>query len=268
MHNTIPRPPIAAVISLAAAITLMVGATAPPATTLHAAPAPRLTTQAVALVANPLAQIWDVGTGADTSHPLPVGANPIAPVTEQVIRSVATYGGQLLTGQGQLIPGEISAQVKNVQNALPAVQSLLVEDVAVIPAVALGAFFLTATVIGSLPASASDLPALADIWLRAALLPPLKWVYNGFAIRNAIAVALQPPSSAPEPVTAATTASTKPIQRQASSGHTNTTNATASAKRVTPPTSKRSAKPAAASSTTTRAKSGVAGAQRQPQAAP
>jgi hypothetical protein len=112
---------------------------------------------------------------------------------------VATYGGQLLSGQGHLIPAEVSAQVKNLQDALPAVQGLLADDIAVIPAVAFSAFFLTALVIGSLPASVNALPSLAEIWLRAVFFPPLKWVYNAFAIRNVIAVALQPPSSQPQP---------------------------------------------------------------------
>jgi hypothetical protein len=269
MDTTISHRPIPAMISLAAAVTLTVGTTAPSATTLHTPPAPHVVTQAVALTANPLEQIWDVFTGVDTSYPLPAGANPIAPITEQVLRSVATYSGQLLSGQGHLIPGEIAMQVKNLQDALPAVQELLIDGIAVIPVVAFSAFFLTAMVIGSLPASTSALPGLVDIWLRAVLFPPLKWVYNGFAIRNVIAEALQPPSSQPEPAAAVAKSSTEPAQRRASSARGATKAAAASsapAKRA--PASKRSAKPTAASSTTSPAKTGVAGSQRQRQAAP
>ena len=271
MDTTISHRPIAAMISLAAAVALTVGTTTPSATALHTPPAPHVVTQAVALTANPLEQIWDVFTGVDTSHPLPTGANPIAPITEQVLRSVATYSGQLLSGQGHLIPDEVSAQVKNLQDALPAVQELLIDDIAVIPAAAFSAFFLTFLVIGSLPASAATaLPGLVDIWLRAVFYPPLKWVYNGFAIRNLIATALQPPSSQPEPGGAVAKSSTEPAQRKASSarGATKAVVAANSAPAKRVPTSKRSAKPAAGSSTTTRAKTGVGGSQRQRQAAP
>ena len=267
MDTTISHRPTAVMISLTAAVTLTVGTIAPSAIALHTAPVPHVVTQAVALTANPLEQIWDVVTGVDTSYPLPPGSNPIAPITEQMLRSVANYGGQLLSGQGHLISGEISAQVKNLQNALPAVQSLLVDAVAVIPATAFSAFFLTAMVIGSLPASTSALPGLVEIWLKAVLFPPLKWVYNGFAIRNVIAAALQPPSSQPEPAAAAAS-STEPAQRKASSARGSTKAAAHSAPAKRAPTSKLSAKPSAASSTATRAKTGVAGSQRQRHAAP
>lgn len=244
MDTTISHRPIAAMISLTAAVTLTVSTTAPSATASHTPPAPHVVTQAVALAANPLEQIWDVFTGVDTSHPLPAGANPIAPITEQVLRSVATYSGELLSGQGHLIPGEISAQVKTIQDALPVVQELLIDDIGVIPAAVFSAFFLTALVIASLPASAATaLPGLIDIWLRAVFYPPLKWVYNGFAIRNLIAGT----GPAPGVIRACATKA-------------------APAKRAL--TSKRSAKPTAASSTATRAKTGVAGSQRQRPSAP
>jgi len=269
MDTTHARRPFAALIALAAAITLMMGAMAPSIPTPHAPSTPQVVTQAVALTANPLAQIWDVFTGVDATHPLPAGSNPIAPITEQVLRSVATYSGQLLSGQGHLIPGEIATQVKNFQDALPTVQALLIDDIAVIPVSAFSAFFLTAMVIGSLPASLSALPGLAEILLRAVLVPPLKWVYNGFAIRNAIATALQPPTAAapePEPAAAAAAAAaSQPVSRGASSARGITPKAsTPPAKRTTAPASKRSAKPAtAASSTPAGGKNGVAGSGRQ-----
>ena len=269
MDTTISRRPIAALVALVAAITLAVGSTTPPATTLHAAsPAPRVIAEAVALAANPLTQVWDVFTGVDTTHPLPAGSNPIAPITEQLLRSVATYGGQLLSGQGHLIPGEIATQMKNLQDTLPTIQGLLADDIAVIPAAAFSAFFLTAMVIGSLPGSASALSGLPEIWLRAVFVPPLKWAYNGFAIRNAIATALQPPTSTPEPAAASATpaAPATPAQRRSSTPRATT--ATPQTKGSATATSKRSAKPSAAGGSSPRAKSGVAGSQRQRQAAP
>lgn len=45
---------------------------------------------------------------------LPAVSNPIAPIAEQVAINLLTYGGQLLSGQGGLIPGEIQSHVGKV----------------------------------------------------------------------------------------------------------------------------------------------------------
>jgi hypothetical protein len=211
MDSTITRRTIGARICLAAAATTLtltvstMSTMAPPAPQLPSVSAPRVSTQAVALMAdpNPFEQIWAIATGADSHYPLPAGANPIAPITEQVVRSAVTYAQQLATGQGKQIPAEISAQAANLAKAIPAVQDLLIEDVAIIPIAVFSAAFLTVALIASLPASASALAGLPGIWLNALVRPPLQWVYNGFAIRNTIAVALQPPSSQLQPPPAA-----------------------------------------------------------------
>ena len=45
---------------------------------------------------------------------LPAVSNPIAPIAEQVAINLLTYGGQLLSGQGGLIPGEIQSHAGKV----------------------------------------------------------------------------------------------------------------------------------------------------------
>jgi hypothetical protein len=267
MENTISRRPIAAVIALAAAVIMLIpSATAPPVAVSSGPPAPRVAAQTVALTANPLEQLWDIATGADSSYPLPAGVNPIAPIAEQIGLNATIYVEQLLTGHADAIPAEVTKQMTELGKAAPVVGELLVRAVQVVPVVVGGAAVFTAFTIGAI-VTTLQLPKelvvnLPRVWLMAPLVIAFNWLYIGFAIRNVVAVALQPPIS--EPASAAATASTEPVQRRATSGRAVAKAATTPpAKRVTPPTSKRSAKPAAASSTTTRAKSGVAGAQRQ-----
>lgn len=197
MDSTITRRPMRAslaIVGAATAITLTAAVLAPPAPPRFGVPELPSSTQAIALKANALEQIWAIATGTDSHYPLPAGVNPVAPITEQVVRSAATYARQLTTGQAGQIPAELSVQAANLADAVPEVAGLLIEDVAVVPLALFSAAFLSLLVIGSLPASAPELTTLPEIWLNAVTLPPLKWTYNAFAIRNTVAVALQPPS--------------------------------------------------------------------------
>jgi hypothetical protein len=272
------RRPFAAVISLiaAAAIALPTVTVLPAHAQVSGVAAPRVSTESIQLTAGAFEQIWAIATGADSDYPLPAGAHPIAPIAEQLGNSLLSYGRQLLTGQGGLIPAEISAQVARVQATGSPVNALLVDDVVIVGLSAFSAVFLTGIVVLSLPASSSSLPSLPGIWLNGLLLPVLKWTYNAFAIRNAIATALQPttalpvavattaPAVVPEPTTARAVPS-RPLRT--------TSKASASAKgavgSTTPPTKKaaaaatqRSAPPISATGKAGPPKSGPAAHQR------
>lgn len=204
--------PMAAVISLTAAgvITLTATTTLPAQAHLPGLQAPRVSTQAVRLTASPLEDIWNIATGQDPAYPLPAGTNPVAPIAEQAIRSVVTYGGQLLTGKGNLIPGEVSTQAARLRTAFTTANNLIAEDIAIVPVVMVSLVFNTALGIAGLMSGADTLPFLATVWTNAAILPPLKWTYNAFAIRNTIAVALQVPSEQPAPAMSVQTISPEP----------------------------------------------------------
>jgi hypothetical protein len=179
----------------AAAIALPTVTVLPAHAQVSGVAAPRVSTESVQLTAGAFEQIWAIATGADSDYPLPAGAHPIAPIAEQLGNSLLSYGRQLLTGQGGLIPAEISAQVARVQATGSLVNALLVDDVVAVGLSAFSAVFLTVLVVGSLPASSSSLASLPGIWLNGLLFPVLKWTYNAFAIRNTIAAALQPPTA-------------------------------------------------------------------------
>jgi hypothetical protein len=255
-HTTARRPMTAALaLTTAAAIAFATTTAGPSVDEASHFTAPRVSVEAVQLAAVPLAlqQVWDIATGKDSTFPLPAGSNPVAPITEQVLRTVATYGTQLLTGQGGKIPGEISAQVQKLQSALSTVGNLLVDAVAIVPVVLVSLAFNTALGIAGLGQSADALPFLARVWINAAILPPLKWVYNAFAIRNTIAMALQPQQPDPAaagvavpPESTARNVDSKPARVRASSG------IRPSARAAAPPAatlSKKTASPSSARST-------------------
>jgi hypothetical protein len=194
MNSMITRRPFGARISLiaaATAVTLTVCTIAPPAAELPSlSPSRVAVTQDVALTATVFEQFWAVIVGEDPTFPLPAGVNPVAPITEQVVRSAVTYTRQLVNGQGQQIPAEISAQVANLAEAVPIVQGIITSAVAGTALAVVVGVFATVIAIGSLPESAPNL--IDSATLVAAL--PLQWVASAFAIRNVIATALQPPA--------------------------------------------------------------------------
>ena len=100
------------------ALTAVTSAVQPPS--FPNTPAPSISHQAVELAAlpEPLQSLWNLVSGNDPDNPLPSPSNPIAPVAEQVVLNLATYGRQLVTGQGGKIPGEIAAHLTNVGRVL------------------------------------------------------------------------------------------------------------------------------------------------------
>jgi hypothetical protein len=262
LERIITRRPIATVISLTAAgaIALSTVTAVPTETHLSGLAAPHVSTQFVELTAQPLEEIWAIATGADSTYPLPAGASPIAPIAEELGQSLVTYSRQLLTGQGGVIPAEISAQVARVQATGSLVNALLEDDIVAVGLSAFSAVFLTVLVVGSLPASSSALASLPGIWLNGLLYPVLKWTYNAFAIRNTIATALQPTTAQPLAVESTAAVAPKPRTARVSPSRARraTFRAPASAKVATgSPTP-----PASATRNANHAKSGRAAPQR------
>lgn len=215
-----PRP-LATALAIATAGAIAFSTTVGPTLTESSIPiAPRVWTQTVQLTALPTAfqQVFDIATGKDSTYPLPVGSNPLAPIAEQVMRSVATYGTELLTGKAGQIPGEISSQVTKLAAALPTVRNLVADAIGVVPVVFVSLVFNTALGLAGLVQGANTLPYLATVWKNAALIVPLKFAYNAFAIRNTIAMALQPSSEQPSPASA-TRKSSSPARTRAAAAH-------------------------------------------------
>jgi hypothetical protein len=209
------RRPIATAVALIAACVFALPAITVVPTGGHVSspPAPRVATQPVQLTDQSLDFIWKIATGGESDFPLPAGASPIAPIGEEVARSLLTYGRQLLTGQGNLVPGEISAQVARVRKVASAVSAVLAADVGVVALSVFSAAFLSALIVESKPAPSTAFAAVSGIWLNALEYPVLTWVYSVFAIRNSIAVAIQPLSA--QPVAVGSTAAVAPEPRTA-----------------------------------------------------
>jgi hypothetical protein len=241
MISTLATPSIGARISIAAAtaFTLTVGTMAPPAPPLPDVSVPRVVTQSVALTANPFEQLWAIASGADPESPLPPGVSPIAPVAEQFVRNLVSYGGELVAGQGDQIPDQISARIENVGTVLQTVPDRLANSVAVIPsAVAGGALlglFAGGIAGGSIgqvlfPNAEPESPGAFVAYVGTIIggyvglvvgaavglaVTPVFWVADALRFRNSLATALAPeeqaaPSPEPAGVAAATLVDQKP----------------------------------------------------------
>lgn len=115
-----------AAFSTAGALALAPIAVAPPGIHAPSTSPPRVSTQAVQLtdawselVTDTVANVIQLGAmflGADNNFPLPNPTIPLAPVATQLVLNQLVYLGQLLTGQGGQIPGEITNHFFNVLN--------------------------------------------------------------------------------------------------------------------------------------------------------
>jgi hypothetical protein len=232
MDRITTRRPIAAMVKLTAAsvVALTVAATVAtppptPNTTL-----PRSGGQIVELAAlpEPLQSFWDLVSGADPAYPLPIPSNPIAPVAEQWIRNLASYGAELVAGKGAQIPGQISVRINNVGTVLGSVPNYLVNDISSIGyGVGAGAFFgflAGAFLVGSavqtfFPDSESGsvgalviqvgvvVGAFSGVVVGAVLglaAAPFSWLANAIRFRNSLAMALASPVPLPAPGSQAT----------------------------------------------------------------
>lgn len=172
--------------------------TAPPAVReLPAKAAHAISDQAVALTDNwsqlfiltvsDLQGLWDV---ANTG--LPATSNPIAPIAEQAVINAATYAGQIVTGQGGKIPGEIVTHLNGVRSAVNASVGQLVTTIAeigqlvVVQLAATWQYIRTHNPVQALfeaPASLLYIPVAMGTALTA----------DALLTRNAIAKAIDPP---------------------------------------------------------------------------
>jgi hypothetical protein len=201
MDSMVTRRPMAAPIALvAAAVAIMLAMTTVMPRVAQVAQvaspsAPRVSTQSVVLTANFLEGLTTfAGAG------LPAGVSTVAPITEEIVRSAATYTGQLLIGQGWRIPGEISAQAANLGKALSAVQiyigAIPPSLTSVFGFALLQAFLSFAPMISPNPLQGlpETLHRLSDVVVNFSNLAIFGTVSVLFGSRNTIAAALELPS--------------------------------------------------------------------------
>jgi hypothetical protein len=209
-----------------------------PPTALPALPISTQAVQLAGLTSFPQA-LWDLANGADPDHPLPSPSNPIAPIAEQLVLNLTTYGKQLLAGQGAQIPAEVATHLTNVGKVLQGVPDLItgtLEDtIGETEASAGGGVFLGALAGGAVtsvlfgwipgldPAAVGQLGTFAGAVIGAvvfasltALTAPGGWVLPALSLRNDIAVALAAPvtpASASQPA-ASQRAASQPVASQ------------------------------------------------------
>lgn len=123
---------------------------------------------------------------------LPAVSNPVAPIAEQALINVATYVGQLVTGQGGKIPGEIAAHIGNLVTGIKSVAglTLLAAGAAALAVVtSVGAtlnFIQTHNPLESLIEAPAYLASLA-------LTVTAEFIGVTLQVRNGIARAIDPP---------------------------------------------------------------------------
>ena len=129
---------------------------------------------------------------AEANAGLPATSNPIAPIAEQAVINVATYAGQLITGQGGKIPGEVASHLTKVVAAVKAGATQFMTLLNQIPPFIQGE--LTSAwqyITAHNPLNALlEAPAflIATMWAI-----PAKFVEISLMTRNAIAKAIDPP---------------------------------------------------------------------------
>jgi hypothetical protein len=225
----------AGVAILAAGAVMVATTTLAPPKPPTSLPAPPISTQAVQLAALPgfLQTFWDLASGADPDHPLPSPSNPIAPIAEQLVLNLTTYGHQLLAGQGTQIPAEVTTHLANIGKVLQGIPDLVTQTVyntvgAIQVSAAGGVLFgalagggLASAVFGSIPglseAAAGQfgtvigaIVGVAVCVTLAVLAAPGGWVMSALSLRNDIATALAspaPPGSASQPAASTPAAS-------------------------------------------------------------
>jgi hypothetical protein len=115
-----------ATLATAGALALAPIAVAPPELHAPSIAAARISTQAVQLTdawsdllndtLGSVVQLGGLFIGANSTFPLPNPTIPLAPVATQLVLNQLIYLGQLFTGQGAQIPGEIATPLTNVFN--------------------------------------------------------------------------------------------------------------------------------------------------------
>ncbi|MGB8404324.1 MAG: hypothetical protein WCE30_09695 [Mycobacterium sp.] len=137
-------------------------------------------------------ELWAIANGKSGTA-LPVPSNPFAPIAEQVVINIATYAGQLVSGHGGAIPGEVVSHLGKTGQLLwvdggviltAAIQHL-------VPTITAAVTTTLAYIRQNNPLNALvEAPAVALSYL---LQYPLALIADSLYVRNAIATALDPP---------------------------------------------------------------------------
>jgi hypothetical protein len=170
---------------------------------IPSAAAPRTTTAQVQLtdlwaslfsqIANTTSQILTTAAGGNPAYPLPTTSNAIAPVAEQVVLNLATYAGQLVSGQAGKIPGEVMSHLAKAGSVISTAGGALLSYAINEPFV----------VLSSLITEAADYIQTHDplnvlveapVYVVAFIVgPPLLTLQKAVEFRNQLAVAIDPP---------------------------------------------------------------------------
>lgn len=203
MTSTVTFRPIAAAVSIAAtALTMTL--TADPSPSVQTLYSTRVSTRDVTLTSVRVPDLWALATGADPSHPLPTGSNPIAPVAQQFLTNLSGYYTQLVTGQGAQIPGEVSTRLAKVSKIVLALPNSLLQSVIDTQQFLFaggGSGAIIGLALGSIPGVVVGYIIGAPIGLALGVLSlPIRLASDVIASRNDIATALAAPvSGAPAP---------------------------------------------------------------------
>lgn len=210
MEHAARRPLLAvATLTTAAALTLAPTTIAPPELHTPSAAATYLSTQTFRLTdawsalasdsVQSVVELVRIAAGADGNYPLPSPTIPLAPIATQIVLNQLIYLGQLLTGHGGEIPGEIAKHltiVGQILHDLPGEVSPIIIEQLQTP------FIAAKFAIDSISASSNPLvglfeaPAIFfDVALNSqtGLLGKFGPIGLPLIVRNAVATAIDPP---------------------------------------------------------------------------
>ncbi|OYN79845.1 hypothetical protein [Mycolicibacterium sphagni] len=124
-----------AALTTASALALTPLAVAPPELHSPSISAAHISDQTVqltgawsSLITGTVTAVIDLGStyiGDDSTYPLPFPTIPFAPIATQLVLNQLIYLGQLLTGKGAEIPGEITNHVDNVVDTVSLISGVL-----------------------------------------------------------------------------------------------------------------------------------------------